>query len=184
MSSLEGIERTTLYTTWKTNVKAFILNVNVGCYIYTIVYWIVVRLKTEHHAICATQENIPTTNIYTHIDFNHLDLESTFHKQEIVETRYNISNAIKTIMFKSKSKGTCCTSYLFFFSVLRYEIWREKSDCFGSNKVLIHKEQKEKWRSLWKVSVSKKHKLISNLFMIGQLLIYNTISSHLGSTLQ
>ena len=87
VSSLEGIDRTTLYTTRKTNVIVFILKVNVGCYIYTIVYWIVVRLKTEHHAICTTQENIPTTNIYTHIDFNHLDLESTFDKQEIVETR-------------------------------------------------------------------------------------------------
>ena len=43
--------------------------------------------KTEHQAICTTEENIPTTNIHTHIDFNHLDLESTFDKQEIVETR-------------------------------------------------------------------------------------------------
>ena len=87
VSSLEGIDRKTLYTTRKTNVIVFILKVNVGCYIYTIVYWIVVCLKTEHHAICTTQENIPTTNIHTHIDFNHLDLESTFDKQEMVETR-------------------------------------------------------------------------------------------------
>ena len=45
-----------------------------------------VRLKTEHYAIYAPLENIPTTNMYTHIDFNHSDLESTFHKQEMVET--------------------------------------------------------------------------------------------------
>ena len=86
LSSLAGIDRTTLYTTRKTNVKTFILNVNVGCYIYTIVYWTVVRLKTEHHAICATKETIPTTNTYTYIDFNRSDLESTFHKEEMVET--------------------------------------------------------------------------------------------------
>ena len=46
-----------------------------------------VRLKTEHHAICVTQENVPITTIHTHIDFNHSDLESTFDKQEMVETR-------------------------------------------------------------------------------------------------
>ena len=87
MSSLEGIDCKFLCASRKTNVIAFILKVNVGCYIYTIVYWIVVRLKTEHHAICAPLENIPTTNTYTHIDFNHSDLESTFDKQEMVETR-------------------------------------------------------------------------------------------------
>ena len=84
---MEGIDCKYLCTTRKTNVIVFILNVHVGCYIYTIVYWIVVRLKTEHHAICTTQENTPTTNTHTHIDFNHSDLESTFDKQEMVETR-------------------------------------------------------------------------------------------------
>ena len=158
MSSLE--ECKFLCATRKTNVIAPVHS-HVGCYIYTIVHWTVVRLKTEHHAICVTQENLPTTNIYTHIDFNHSDLESRNGR--------NTLKYIKTIMFKSKSNGTCCTSYLLFLSVLRYEIWREKSDCFGSKKVLIHKEQKEKWRSSWKVSDSKKHKLISNLFMIGIL---------------
>ena len=86
VSSLEGTDCKFLCATRKTNVIVFILNVHVGCYIYTIVYWIVVRLKTEHHAICAPLENIPTTNIYTHIDFNYSDLKSTFHKQEMVET--------------------------------------------------------------------------------------------------
>ena len=68
VSSLEGIDCKFLCASRKPNVIVFILKVNVGCYIYTIVYWIVVRLKTEHHAICVTQENLPTTNIHTHID--------------------------------------------------------------------------------------------------------------------
>ena len=73
-----------------------------------------VRLKTEHHAICVTQENLPTTNIYTHIDFNHSDLESRNGRNNYVQ--------------KQKQ-------------------WNLLYDCFGSNKVLIHKEQKEKLRS-------------------------------------
>ena len=77
-SSLEGIDCKCLCTTRKTNMIAFILKVNV-------VYWIVVRLKPEHHPICAPLEDIPKTNIYTYIDFNHSDLQSTFHKQEMVE---------------------------------------------------------------------------------------------------
>ena len=78
------------------------------CYIYTIVHEPVVRLKTEHHAICVTQENLPTTNIYILTSILTIQISN----QEMVET----------IMFKSKSNGTCCTSYLFFLSVLRYEI--------------------------------------------------------------
>ena len=55
------------------------------CYIYTIVHEPVVRLKTEHHAICVTQENLPTTNIYTQIDFNHSDLESRNDRNNYVQ---------------------------------------------------------------------------------------------------
>ena len=55
------------------------------CYIYTIVHEPVVRLKTEHHAICVTQENLPTTNIYTQIDFNHSDLESRNGRNNYVQ---------------------------------------------------------------------------------------------------
>ena len=100
-----------------------------------------VRLKTEHHAICVTQENLPTTNIYTHIDFNHSDLESRNGRNTLQYIKRNQNNYVQ------KQKQWNLLYVLFFLSVLRYEIWREKSDCFGSNKVLIHKEQKEKLRS-------------------------------------
>ena len=65
------------------------------CYIYTIVHEPVVRLKTEHHAICVTQENLPTTNIYTQIDFNHSDLESRNGRNTLKYIKRNQNNYVQ-----------------------------------------------------------------------------------------
>ena len=97
-----------------------------------------VRLKTEHHAICTTQENIPTTNIHTHID-----LTIQISNQPLINKKW--SKHVKIYQTQSKqlrSKANAmelavsliCSFPLFFFM----KIEEKKSDCFSSNKVLIH----------------------------------------------
>ena len=82
----------------------------------------VVRLKTEHHPICVTQENLPTTNIYTQIDFNHSDLESRNGRNTLKYIKRNQNNYIY-ICSKAKAMELVvrliCSSYLFF--VMKFE---------------------------------------------------------------
>ena len=96
-----------------------------------------VRLKTEHHAICTTQENIPTTNILT------LILTIQISNQPLINKKWSkhvkiYQTQLKQLCSKANAMELAvrliCSFPPFFFM----KIEEKKSDCFRSNKVLIH----------------------------------------------